>query len=197
MNEAKLIEGCLRDKRRAQNELYKYLYSPLMAICMRYKHDQDEAVASLNMGYLKILKGLGKYDQTKDLKKWCSRIMVNHLIDEYRSKSSKERHGQTVFDDTIENRDYNIDLNQVETEIEADALRQMLQQLSPLTNQVFNLYVIDGYSHQEIAKELSMAPGTSRWHLAEARKKLQALFKNTYQDHSQTKEREKLEKVVD
>lgn len=177
MTQAKLVEQCKKGKRRALNDLYKLLFSKLMGACMRYKKDETEAVSSLNLGFIKIVNNLHKFDVDRDLGAWASRIMVHHLIDEYRKNKTKESNNYTNYHDEIEVFDHKqSELNEVEADIQAEELRQMLKTLPPVMQQVFNLSAIDGYSHREIAAELNIVEATSRWHLAEARKRLQKLL---------------------
>lgn len=176
-----LIQLCMNGDRKAQNELYKVLFNNLMGVCMRYKRDKSDAVSALNMGYIKIINGLSKYDGKRDLKKWCARVMVNHLIDEYRTQASQNKHGRVYYEEEIEDVSYNVDMNLVEQEIQAEDLRNMLKLLPPVMNRVFNLCAVDGFSHQEVAEELGIAESTSRWHLAEARKRLQKMLFERYE----------------
>ena len=83
-----LIKDCINRDRRAEYELYKTLYSYLMSICYRYIHQKEMAEEMLNIGYLKILTHLEKYDEKQPFKAWVRRIMVNTLIDEYRKNKS-------------------------------------------------------------------------------------------------------------
>ena len=166
-----LIESCLKKERAGQNQLYKELFSYLMNICMRYKNDYDTAGASLNAIYLKVLDNLDKFRKDDYFIAWVKRIAVNHLIDEYR-KEQRTSKTTTYLEDNkaIESNIF----HSKEAEMESDYLLEMIKGLPPMTQQVFNLYAIDGYKHREIAELLEMSENTSKWHLREARKKLQA-----------------------
>ena len=172
----KILRACADGNRLAQNELYRVCYSPLMSVCMRYKQDRDDAAGMLNVGFLKILQNIGKYDTSTPFVAWIKRIMINTMIDDYR-KGRK--------DQIIEHRDFSepqfdvdgIDFKQADKEFDADEIRTIINELPNMTLKVFNLYAIDGYSHKEIAKMLGMSDGTSKWHLSNARQKIKEQLK--------------------
>lgn len=172
-----LIKECIQRNRRAEYELYKQLYSFLMSVCYRYTHQKELAEEMLNMGYLKILNNLGKYDDTMPFKAWVRRIMINTLIDEYRKNKSlkskisyvEEYYDTESFSET----------NNAVKKMSADEILQMIEKLPRASAQVFNLFAIDGYSHKEIADMLEISEGTSKWHLNYARQKLKELINET------------------
>jgi len=170
-----LIKDCLTGDRKAQFSLHKNCYGILMSVCVRYKIDRDEAKSSVNAGFLKILNNLDRYDPKVPFEAWIKRIMINHVIDEFR----KNRKVQEL----IEYTDFNekqvpdgIDYNEADKVFDASDLEAMIRTLPPVTKKVFNLFAIDGYSHKEICKLLSISEGTSKWHVSSARKKLQELI---------------------
>lgn len=172
-----ILRACADGDRRAQNELYRLCYSPLMAVCMRYKKDRDDAAAMLNVGFLKILQNIHKYESSTPFVAWIKRIMINTLIDDYR-KGKK--------DSVIEHRDFSerqtdidgIDFNLADKQFDADQIRNIINELPQMTLKVFNLYAIDGYSHKEIGEMLGMSDGTSKWHLSNARQKIKEKLKD-------------------
>lgn len=166
-----LINSCLKKERAGQNLLYKALFSYLMNICMRYKNDYDTAGASLNAIYLKILENLDKFRKDDSFIAWVKRIAVNHLIDEYRKDQRTKKHTSYIEDGKgIESKAF----HSKEAEMESEYLLEMIKELPEMTQKVFNLYAIDGFKHREIAELLGMSENTSKWHLREARLKLQA-----------------------
>ncbi len=166
-----LIEGCRKKKRSAQNELYKQVFSFLMNICIRYKNDYETAGASLNYIFLKILNNLDEIDDLKAFPAWIKRIAVNQLIDEYR-KDKKDREHLIYVEDHRPYNGYGKSEHLGEQKLDSEYLRDLINKLPPLTKSVFNLYVVDGYKHREIAELLDMSENTSKWHLREARIKL-------------------------
>lgn len=172
-----LIKDCINRNRRAEYELYKTLYSYLMSICYRYTHQKELAEEMLNMGYLKILTNLEKYNSDMPFKAWIRRIMVNTLIDEYRKNKTLKENISYVeeYYDTEEFSDTNVALQK----LSADDIMQMIKKLPKASAQVFNLFAIDGFSHKEIAEMLEISQGTSKWHLNFARQKLQEMINET------------------
>tara|TARA_R110002049_G_scaffold151387_1_gene314965 strand:- start:480 stop:1028 length:549 start_codon:yes stop_codon:yes gene_type:complete len=170
--EKELLQGCIEKDRKSQNKLYELIFSYLMNICMRYKNDYDTAGTSLNAIFLKVLDNLDKFENEQVFIPWIKRIAVNHLIDEYRSDKTKKI-------DYIENyQDYiaPTTAHEKEEQLESEYLLDLIRQLPPTTMRVFNLYALDGYKHREIADLLSISESTSKWHLGEARKRLQVML---------------------
>jgi RNA polymerase sigma factor (sigma-70 family) len=168
----KLVEGCIGNERPAQEALYKAFYAHMLRICYRYSRSKDSAADALNEGFLKVFQHIKTFDAYKgDLGAWICTIMIRTAIDYNRKElkfSAEPYNGQ-------ETDEYFIDpevLNKLYTE---DLLKK-IQQLPDATRVIFNLSVIDGYSHKEISDQLQIGESTSRWHLSEAKKKLRALL---------------------
>lgn len=166
-----LINGCIANNRRAQERLYKKFYGPMASICLRYTRNHEDAIEVLHNGFLKVFKNIHTYESGRaSLYTWIRTIIINSAIDFVRQRGK--------FQNTIE-------LEKAEEPaIDADAVQRMsanevlllVRQLSPATQTVFNLYVVEGYNHREIAGLLGISEGTSKWHLSEARKQLQKLL---------------------
>lgn len=169
-----LIKQCIKQDRRAQFELYKKCFSILMSICMRYEKNREDAESLLNMGFLKIVTKLEKYHVDIPFEAWIRRIMINTIIDEYRkNKKEQEVLEYMEFDD---HHNHGVDFNTADLQFDAEELNNMLKNLPAMSGQVFNLHVIDGYSHKEIGDMLSISVGTSKWHVANARKLLKEMI---------------------
>jgi len=137
--------------------------------------DQDEAKSSVNAGFLKIINNLGRYNPDIPFDAWIRRIMINHVIDEFR----KNRKVQELIDYTDFSEKQTpdlVDYNEADKAFDASDLESMIRSLPPVTQKVFNLFAVDGYSHKEISKMLNMSEGTSKWHVSSARKKLQEII---------------------
>jgi RNA polymerase sigma factor (sigma-70 family) len=165
-----LIALCIKRDRKAEYELYKNTYSYLMSICLRYTRDKDTASEVLNMGFLKILNNLEKYNLAIPFKVWVRKIMVNTLIDEYR-KHKREKESLTYVEEYYDSSDFS-EANEALAKIDVQQIYVLINDLPEATRQVFNLFVIDGYSHREISEMLGISEGTSKWHLSAARQKL-------------------------
>ena len=171
-----LISKCKNKDIRAEYELYKECFALLMGICSRYTVNKDDAVDLLNRAYLKILNNLEKFDESKSFEKWAKSIMVNTVIDEFRkAKNYKELFVQGDMDD-LPTYKHPYDLNDAEERLDAKDIMKEIKRLPDGCKEVFNLYVFEGLSHQEISKSLNIAESTSRWHLAKARTMLKERF---------------------
>ena len=167
-----LLQACVHDDRKAIQALFEHCFKVFMPVCRRYHNNDEDARSSLNIGFMKILKGLEKVDKEVNFPAWSKRIMVNTLIDEYRK--SKNYLSKVSAKET----ERELDLQAVPTDNEVEAsfgyenLLQLIATLPEISGKVFNLYVIEGYNHKEIGDLLGMSEGTSKWHLSTARKAL-------------------------
>lgn len=167
-----MIKLCKRDDRKAINSLYEYCFHMLMPVCFRYNFNEEDARAAYNTGFIKILKALGKIDEDINFNAWAKRVMVNSLIDEYRK--NKKYNSQITKSDNERELDYYSEgqQNSAESNLGYENIMMLVKELPATTERVFNLYVIEGYSHKEIGEMLDMSEGTSKWHLSTARKLL-------------------------
>lgn len=172
-----ILEACRRSDRKAQSALYKQCFSLLMGVCVRYVKQEDEAVALLNMGFLKILNNLDRYRSEVPFEAWIRRIMINTVIDEYRkNKKHKALIEYTDQEDKAVYTSDSVAYNDAAEQLEAEEIEQMIRALPPVSQQVFNLYAIDGYSHKEIGEMLRISVGTSKWHVSFARQKIREML---------------------
>jgi len=147
---------------------------------MRYKTNHQDAIAVLNDAFLKIVTHLDTIREEVPFDAWAKRIMLNTLISEYHK--DKKDSVLIPMDDMMyfEGDDGRDDLDDLEnTEFTIEDLQHYLKKLPASTQEVFNLYVFDGYTHKEIARILEISEGTSKWHLSNARKLLQELLKSS------------------
>lgn len=175
--ERDFIQACVARERWAQRKLYEDYYGPLMGVCLRYSNNRDDALDILHDGYLKIYKNIKSYQPGTSLIAWMRRIMVNTAIDFYR-KQTRRRTEDITQAYAVES--YEPDAVSV---IAAEEILKSIQTLSPAYRAVFNLYVIEGYSHKEIAVMLEITESTSRSNLVKARNKLREMLiadKTTY-----------------
>ena len=171
-----LLLDCKRKDRKAQFALYKSCFQVLMRVCVRYKRNEDEAAAVLNEGFLKILNNLDKYDEKAPFEAWIKRIMINTIIDEFRkNRKVKELVEYTNFEEE-ERYAEQYDMNTADQIFDAADIEAMIQTLPPVTQKVFNLYAVDGFTHKDIGNMLDISDGTSKWHLSSARKKLKEMM---------------------
>lgn len=168
-----ILEACKRDDRKSIQFLYEHCFKALMPACFRYHNNEEDARSSLNIGFMKILKGLESIESEKvNFNAWSKRIMVNTLIDEYRKKKNYTNHISAKETERELDVVSNSTVNEAESDMGYENLMKLVQQLLEISGRVFNLYVIDGYSHKEIGDLLGISEGTSKWHLSTARKVL-------------------------
>jgi len=165
-----IIDGCIEQDRHSQELLYKKLYGFAMSICLRYVENRNEASDVLNEGFFKAFTNIDKYDKSWPFKTWLSKIMHNASIDYYRTNFKwtqlvgLEKSESKINDATIEHK------------LDYEDLLSMIQRLPPAYRLVFNLYAVDGYSHEEIAEMTGISASTSRSNLHKARMKLQQML---------------------
>ena len=163
-----IVNGCKKGNRKAQEQLYRNYYRAMATLCMRYTRNEEDAVEVLNNGFLKVFRNIEKYDEKQAvLYTWMRAIIINSCLDFIKQKEKNISHME--LDDAVE-----IDIPaEAISRMKATELLYLVRQLPPATQAVFNLYVMDGYNHKEIAQMLNIKEGTSKWHLSEAKKSLQ------------------------
>ncbi|MES1223618.1 MAG: RNA polymerase sigma factor [Bacteroidota bacterium] len=171
------IRACSLNNRESQKKIYSSFYGYAMAICDRYASNQDDAVEIINDGFLKIFREIPNYqpaysDVVSSFKGWLRKIMIYTAIDHFR----KYHKHQMVKDlDTVV---YHVPAHTIDAldRISHEEIISSVQQLSPAYRAVFNLFVIEDLSHEEISKHLGISVGTSKSNLAKARKQLQKIL---------------------
>ncbi len=170
-----LIHGCLEKNRQSQEKLYQRFYAYGMSICLRYTVSEEQAIEVLNDGFMKVFNHLEQFDITKPFETWFRKILINTAINYYH-KNKKYNHHQSIEDA------YQVANEQdILSQLSYREIINLIQQLSPMYRTVFNLYVIDGYSHEEIAEALNISVGTSKSNLSRARANLRVLLKKNHE----------------
>lgn len=169
MTEAELINGCITNDRRCQSQLYK-LYFPFMSkIAIRYYDNTDDAVASINMAFLKLLQNLQHYDAAFSLSTYLRKILVNTILNDIKAKT---RYSLLFLEDDANDYTYDFSINESEHQLAyADVLKLILC-LPPVHRSVFNLYAIDGYTHKEVAEQMEISETHSKWIVHDSRKRI-------------------------
>lgn len=168
-----IIKACANSDRKAQKQLYEYCFKLLMPYCLRYHNNDEDARSSLNLAFLKIIKGIETIDiESVNFNAWIKKITTNTLIDEYRKSKIHLTH--YVGKETERELDFHSEViqNDAESDFGCASIMKLLTQIPTVSAHVFNLYVIDGYNHREIGEKLDISEGTSKWHLSTARKLL-------------------------
>ena len=176
ISDKELISGCIDRKKRFQELLYGKFSPKMFAICLRYASDYHSAEDILQDGFMKVYKNIHKFRHEGSFEGWLRRIFVNTAIEHYRKSVSM----YPILEVNNSNHDV-IDDNTLEN-LAAEDLMKMVQSLSPGYRTVFCLYVIEGYSHKDVANMLGISEGTSKSQLARSRyllqKKINQLYKH-------------------
>ena len=167
-----LIRGCVKQDRKCQKMLYKAFYGFAMGICLRYAGNRDEAAEVMNQGFFKVFTHIESYDTTRPFKAWLGKIMMNASIDFYRANL------KMAYTEDLDNAEHVTDGKLIDGNLNYEDLLKMVQQLPQAYRTVFNLFAIEGYSHEEIGAMLNINPGTSKSNLHKARQKLKQMIFN-------------------
>jgi RNA polymerase sigma-70 factor (ECF subfamily) len=143
----------------------------MMNLCLRYTSNEPDAKEALNSAFYKVFRGIENYNpQRASLYTWIAKIVINTCLNLLRVKPEPV---QSIVEN---DNNYNAIASDAILKMNADEILEILRQLPPATNAVFNLFAIEGYSHKEIAQMMNISEGTSKWHMSEARKQLQKMI---------------------
>lgn len=168
MTEEHLVIGCQKKDRRSQRMLYEKYYDLMSMVCYRYVKDPDISQDLVHEGFVKVFRKIKDFNKQGSLEGWIRRIMVNTCLDHLRRQKRK---WAEVSLSEAESTPVN---EEVIAHLQAEYILEELQLLPLPLQMVFNLYIIEGYSHKEVGKLMDINPSTSRAYLTEARKQLRA-----------------------
>ena len=171
ITDSDLIKGCLENDRRMQQELYNRFAPKMYGVCLRYTGNGDDAQDVLQDGFVKVFRKLDSFRSEGSFEGWIRRVFVNTAIEHFRRK-----HYMQPVTEREENTLESKTLTALDGLSEKDILK-LVQQLAPGYRAVFNLYVVEGYSHKEIAEMLDITEGTSKSQLSRAKVILQDMIK--------------------
>lgn len=161
MSLEQLIEHCKKNDAKAQSQIYKLYSGTLFSLCLKYSKNYVEAEDNLQDAFVTIFKKIAQFKSLGSLEGWMKRIVINTALQRYRSVG--------VFDIVNEDQIEDVSIEIDEDSVSIDFLLGIIQALPDRYRLVFNLYVLDDYSHKEIAEMLNIATGTSKSNLARAR----------------------------
>jgi len=157
----KLINKCKQKDIKAQSEIYQLYAGKLFALSLKYSRNYQEAQDNLQNGFITIFDKIEQYNFKGSFEGWLKRIVINTVLQTYREKNVLNLITEEVTDEV----EIEVDDEQVSLEF----LLKLIQELPNRYRLVFNLYVLDEYSHREIANMLSISEGTSKSNLSRAR----------------------------
>ena len=169
MYEHDIIKGCLKNSRSSQKDLYALFYGKMMGVCLRYSSNFTDAKDILHQGYFTVFKNIHQFDENQPLEPWVKKIIVQTALNYNRSNKKNlsivstvhaNKRATTLKDEVV---DDSIALN-----LHKDDVLKAIQQLTPGYRTIYNLYVVDGYSHTEISEMLNVSEETSKTNLNKA-----------------------------
>ncbi len=167
------IENCRSGNRTSQERVFGQFRNYALTVCSRYAATNEEAKEVLNDAFFKIFTKIDRYNPTMSFKGWLHRIVVNTAIDRYRTRINQPRHEELSRAESVE----------IETEVVERLTREeifsMVQHLSPAYRTAFNLYVVDQFTHPEIAAMLGITEGASKSNLSKARQHLKRMLQTS------------------
>ena len=175
LSDPELISRCSEGEVRAQELLYRRYFSFAMSVAIRYTGDESEAMEIVNDSFMKVLEKTGEFDSTRAFRPWYGKILVNSAIDKYRKNTKYSSHLQISEIETTEEQD-----PEVYAELSAADILSLFRLLPEKYRITFNLFEVEGYTHDEIAEQLGITASTSRSNLARARKMLRDLYMKNF-----------------
>lgn len=179
ISETDLVSGCIRGDRKMQRELYNRFAPKMFGVCLRYAGNAEEAEDILQEGFIKVFRKIASYRGEGSFEGWIRRIFVNTAIEYYRKK--------TYLQPITEHEENTVEgkyLSVLDSLAEKDIIK-LVQQLSPGYRTVFNMYVVEGYTHKQIAEMLGISEGTSKSQLSRAKQILQEMVKTYIEKRKQ------------
>ena len=175
LEQTELVSGCVKGDRKSQQKVFETYYGKMLVVCLRYSKNIDEAKDILQEGFIKIFANIGKFDGKGSLEGWIRRVIVNTAIDTVRKNK------RNLFDDFENQKNKLSESIEEETftdefEFSANDVLNALHQISPAYRTVFNLYILEGHTHKEIAEKLDISEGTSKSNLAKAKMNIKKLL---------------------
>ena len=161
MSLEQLIDKCKKNDTKAQSQLYKLFSSKLFSLCLKYSRNYAEAEDNLQDSFMTVFNKISQYNNKGSFEGWMKRVAINTALQRYRQKG--------VFNIINEENIEDVTVEIEEDELSIDYLLSIIQELPDRYRLVFNLYVLDGFSHKEVANMLNITTGTSKSNLARAR----------------------------
>ncbi len=169
MRDDQIIQGCIQRDLKAQKMLYDLHARKTMGVCLRYCKNQDEAKDLLQDGFIKVFEKISTYRGEGSLEAWIKKIVITTALEEIRRKKI----------DFMRLPDENVEEDEpiaTDSKLQTQDLLRIIQQLPEGFRVVFNLFAIEGFSHNEIAEKLNITEGTSKSQYARARAYIQRLL---------------------
>ncbi|MCE9540257.1 MAG: sigma-70 family RNA polymerase sigma factor [Bacteroidetes bacterium] len=169
MDENEIIKGCLKNSPESQKALYNYYYTKMLGVCLRYSKDSTEAKEILHEGFFKVFTNLKNFKAPEPFEGWIKKIMVNAAID-YLHKNKQNLIVSTFnANKSVANTLEELTDEELISNINKEEILKAVQELTPAYRKVFNLHLIEAYSHKQIAEMLDISEETSEANLSKAK----------------------------
>ena len=183
-----LVDGCISGERRSQQRVYEMFYGKMMAVCLRYTKNADQAKDILQDGFIKVFRSVDKFNRAGSFEGWIRRIMVNTAIDHFRRTKNSylllgEERSIEDFGDQDEEDILADEAGEDILDLKPADIINAMQKLTPAYRTVFNLYVFEELTHKQIADTLGINIGTSKSNLAKAKHNLKKLLTKEHRLH--------------
>ncbi|WP_111683141.1 RNA polymerase sigma factor [Winogradskyella tangerina] len=176
MSLERLIENCIKQDAQAQSQLYKQYASKLFSLCLKYSKNYAQAEDNLHDAFITVFSKIDQYKNKGSFEGWLKRIAINTALQRYRDNVG-------VYDIVNEGQIEDVTVDLDDSDLSIDFLLKIIQELPDRYRLVFNLYVLDGYSHVEISELINISTGTSKSNLARAR----MILKDKIEDYKANK----------
>lgn len=178
-----IIEGCVKGDSKCQQIVYQKFYGKMLGACMRYSKDREEARDILQDGFLKVFTNIRSYTGTGSFEGWIRKVIINTALDYIRKNKQLIQYANSDYveenAEAIKDEDENNEYQSLNTE----EIMKAVQQLPTAYRTVFNMFVVDGFSHQEIAEQLGVNIGTSKSNLSKAKMHLKKALAHSLKIH--------------
>lgn len=170
MNESEIIKGCLKNNRESQKALYELFYGKMLGVCLRYSNSKPDAKEVLNEGFLKVFENLKNYKEVDPIEDWIRKIMIHTSIEHIRKNKQNLLIVSTVHANKKNTgTEEHINEDTLLSKVGKEDILKSVQELTPGYRTVYNLCMIDGFSHAEIAELLDISEDTSKLNLSKAK----------------------------
>ena len=173
-----IIEGCVRGDRKSQQIIYEKFYGKMLGACMRYSKDREEAKDILQDGFMKVFTNIKQYGSSGSFEGWIRKIIVNTAIDFIRKSKNMIQFADSDYVEENREEISEEESNKEYLNISAAEIMEAVQQLPTSYRTVFNMFVVDGFSHKEIAEQLGISVGTTKSNLSKAKMNLKKALAN-------------------
>lgn len=172
--ERSIVQGCLKGDKTFQKLLYNQYSQKMYSVCLRYSQGQDQAKDFLQEGFIRVFQNLASFKGEGSFEGWIRRIMVNGCLEALRKPENK------IFHEDVNDVESELSYSPEMRKMDVQFVLKKIQELAPGYRAVFNLFIIEGYQHQEIAEMLGISESTSKSQLSRARKIVQEMLSGEY-----------------